>query len=73
MFENQQTIVNSLLQENKDFSRLYNKHCELKDKINLANQGKAAMDDLILEQLKKQKLSIKDKMADMIYHYEHGH
>ncbi len=73
MFENQQNIVKSLLQEDKDFSRLYSKHCELKDKINLANQGKEAMDDLILDQLKKQKLSLKDQMANIIYNYQHSH
>ena len=73
MFEDQQNIVKSLLQENKDFSRLHNKHSELKDKISLANEGKEAIDHLILEQLKKQKLSLKDQMANMIYEYQQSH
>ena len=73
MFENEQSIVNSLLQENNDFSRLHNKHSDLKTRINLANQGKTAMDDLVLEQLKKEKLLLKDQMALMIRDYQRTH
>ena len=73
MFENQQHIVNSLLQENKDFSRLHTKHSDLKNKIHLANEGKEAIDDLSLEQLKKEKLFLKDQMATMISEYERSH
>lgn len=70
MFEFEQEIVNSLLQEDDDFKRLYDKHAVLKDKIEDANLGSLSMDDLVLEQLKKEKLLLKDRMAGMIKNYQ---
>ena len=70
MFEFEQEIVNSLLQENDDFKRLYDKHAVLKDKIEDANLGSLSIDDLVLEQLKKEKLLLKDRMAGMIKSYQ---
>ncbi len=70
MFEYDQNIVDSLLHESQGFSRLHTKHTDLNTKIDLANEGKNAIDDLSLEQLKKQKLLIKDQMAMMIKNYQ---
>lgn len=70
MFETQSDIVESLLQQDNNFSRIHNKYSNLKTQIDLANQGKHAIDDLSLEQLKKEKLHLKDKLADMITDYQ---
>ena len=69
MFEHDQQIVNSLLTENSDFKRLYEKHDAIKQKVNEANNGAIPLDDYSLENLKKEKLLLKDRMAHMIEDY----
>lgn len=69
MFEYDKNIVDTLLVENMDFKRLYEKHYELKQKVNDANVGAAPLDDYALETLKKEKLLLKDRMAAIIEEY----
>jgi len=69
MFEYDQHIVDSLLSENNDFKRLYDKHDELKQRVDEANSGTLPVDDFSLEKMKKEKLLLKDKMAMMIENY----
>jgi uncharacterized protein YdcH (DUF465 family) len=73
MFEHDQHIVNSLLSENNDFKRLYDKHDMLKQRVNEVNAGVVPMDDFSLEKIKKEKLMIKDRMAHMIEDYRQTH
>ena len=73
MFEQDQEIVQSLIDKNKNFRRLYNKHCQLKSKVKEANQGYLGIGDFDLEILKKEKLLIKDRMATIIEDYRHTH
>ena len=73
MFEHDQQIVTSLLQENDDFKRLYSKHVELKQRVNDVNTGVVPMDDFSLEKIKKEKLLLKDRMARMIETYRMHH
>ncbi len=73
MFEYDNEIVESLLSENRDFERLYNKHVELKQRVEQANAGNEAMDELSLEQLKKEKLLVKDRLATLIEGYRRVH
>jgi hypothetical protein len=73
MFEYEQDIVECLLNEDDDFKRLYEKHSELKQKVKEANLGTRPMDDFSLEDLKKQKLSLKDQMAAKIATYRSDH
>jgi len=73
MFEHDQHIVNSLLSENNDFKRLYDKHDMLKQRVNEANAGVVPMDDFSLEKIKKEKLMLKDRMAHMIEDYRQTH
>jgi len=73
MFEQDQEIVQCLIDKNKNFRRLYNKHCQLKSKVKEANQGYLSIDDFDLEILKKEKLLIKDRMATIIEDYRHTH
>ena len=69
MFEYEQDIVNVLLSENENFKQLYSRHGELKEKVKDANSGAASLDDYALDNLKKEKLYVKDQMAAMINRY----
>ena len=73
MFEYDQEIVDTLLSENADFKRLYEKHGELKEKVHSANIGVDAVDDVTLENLKKEKLLLKDRMSVFIESYRREH
>ncbi len=73
MFEYEQEIVDVLLSENENFKRLYSRHGELKEKVKEANSGIAPLDGYALDNLKKEKLHVKDKMAAMINQYRQNH
>lgn len=73
MFEYDQDVVEYLLSEDDDFKRLYEKHSELKRKVQEANLGTHPMDDFSLEDLKKEKLLLKDRMAAKIATYRSDH
>ena len=73
MFEQDQEIVESLLDKDRNFRKLYNKHCQLKSKVKEANEGFVGISDFDLEILKKEKFLIKDRMAVIIEDYRHTH
>lgn len=73
MFDDQQSVVDRLLDEDIQFHRLYNKHHQLKDQVNEANDRCSGVDDRELEAMKKQKLLLKDKLAAMIAEYQRQH
>ena len=66
MFDSDQATVDKLLNADDGFRRLYNKHSVLNAKVDQAQAGKAAMDDIQLELLKKEKLLLRDRMQAMI-------
>ena len=68
MFSNRQGEVENLLDENVEFRRLYDKHQELDRRVHEAEIGVEPIDDLALNQLKKEKLWAKDRMAYMLDH-----
>ena len=63
MFEHQKEQMEKLMRENEDFLRIYNRHQELDKKVTAAELGTAPMEDLALNQLKKEKLWAKDQLA----------
>ena len=73
MFEYEQDIVNALLSEDGNFRRLYDKHNALKERVSHVNSGEEPLDDMTLETLKKQKLMLKDQMAEIIHQYQQTH
>ena len=73
MFEYDEEIVQSLLSGNSDFRRLYEKHGELKERVREAHIGTSPLDDVTLENMKKEKLRLKDQMAAMIEDYRRTH
>ena len=63
MFEHHQNEMEKLMKENEDFLRIYNRHQALDKRVTAAEVGTAPMEDLALNQLKKEKLWAKDKLA----------
>lgn len=66
MFEHRQTQMEKMLKESESFRRLYNHHQDLEKRVTAAELGTAPMEDLALNQLKKEKLHTKDRMARMM-------
>ena len=63
MFEHRQQKMEEMLKDNEEFRRLYNRHQELDKRVTAAELGTAPMGDLALNQLKKEKLLAKDRLA----------
>jgi len=66
MFEHRQEQMEKMKQENEDFLRVFNRHQELDKRVTAAEVGTVLMDDLALNQLKKEKLWAKDQLARMM-------
>ena len=73
MFEHDEEIVEVLLKDNVDFKRLYDKHLNLKRDVDSGNSGVSPIEDMELEGMKKEKLFLKDQMAQIIEDYRRGH
>ena len=63
MFEHRKNELDKLINGNEDFRRIYDRHQELDKRVTAAELGTAPMEDLALNQLKKEKLWVKDKLA----------
>jgi uncharacterized protein YdcH (DUF465 family) len=63
MFEHRQDKMDSMMKGSEDFRRIYNRHQALDKRVAEAELGTAPMDDLALNQLKKEKLRAKDRLA----------
>jgi hypothetical protein len=66
MFEHRQEQMERMKQENENFLRVFNRHQELDKRVTAAEVGTAPMEDLALNQLKKEKLFAKDQLARMM-------
>ncbi len=66
MFEHRQEKMERMKEENEDFLRVFNRHQELDKKVTAAEVGTVRMEDLALNQLKKEKLWAKDQLARMM-------
>jgi len=73
MFEYDQAIVDTLLNDNQRFQELYKHHHDLKEKVKNAELGVSPTDDTTLGTMKREKLLAKDKMAAMIEEYRREH
>ena len=63
MFENQKDQMEILLKSNDDFRRLYNHHQALEKRVIAAENGTAPIEDLALNQMKREKLKAKDQLT----------
>ncbi|HJM81982.1 MAG TPA: YdcH family protein [Nitrospinota bacterium] len=61
-------IIVKLLDENVEFKQAFDEHTSLKEKVDMLEQKKflTPEEDFELRQLKKQKLSAKDKWEGMV-------
>ena len=66
MFEHRQQKMESMMKESEDFRRVFNRHQALHKQVTAAELGTAPLDDLSLNQLKKEKLFAKDRLARMM-------
>jgi len=66
MFEHRQEKMDSMMKDCEDFRRIYNRHQELDKRVTEAELGTAPMDDLALNQLKKEKLWAKDRLVSLM-------
>lgn len=63
MFENhQREQVEALIESDKGFRRLYQRHQELDNQVNEAEKGALPIDDAALSVLKRKKLMTKDEL-----------
>jgi len=73
MFEYDQSVIQDLMNENQNFKRLFDKHGELKKRVEQANSAFNSFDDSVLESMKKEKLLLKDQMAKIIKNHQQAH
>lgn len=73
MFEYDQKVVASLLNNDEAFRRIYMKHEELKNQVDEIHHGLISADDKQLGHLKKEKLLLKDRLASIIADYRQSH
>ncbi len=66
MFEQNQDTMTRMLEENEEFRRLYNQHQQLEKRVIAAENGTAPMEDLALNQLKREKLQFKDQLTRLM-------
>lgn len=70
MLDVDQETLDKLLAENEDFKSMYQRHAELNKKVDKAGRGELALSDQAFAEMKKEKLVLKDRMTDIIHHYE---
>ena len=66
MFEHRQEQMEALLKENIEFRKMYSDHQQIEKRVTAAENGTAPMEDLALNQLKREKLQIKDQLNRMM-------
>ncbi len=71
MFEEQpQQEIDALMRANPEFRQLYQRHRDLDKKVMDAELGVLPIDDVTLNQMKREKLAAKDRLVRM---YDAGH
>ena len=62
--------ISELKQKNAHFAKIFERHNELDQKAKDADEGRLHLSDTELEQLKKEKLLLKDEALMMILKYK---
>ncbi|QOG11416.1 YdcH family protein [Arcobacter sp. FWKO B] len=73
MFHEYRDIITELKTSNAHFTKVFEKHNELDDKIDAVEAGREHMDHFELETMKKEKLKLKDEVHQMILAYKKEH
>lgn len=64
--------ITELKQSNKHFSRIFEKHNKLDQEVADALEGRTPLTDVEIENMKKQKLLLKDEMLKMILEFKNA-
>ncbi|MDR1076854.1 MAG: DUF465 domain-containing protein [Xanthomonadaceae bacterium] len=70
MFPEYRDLISKLKHSDLRFERLFEKHNELDHKISNLESGIEVDTSVSLEDLKKEKLKLKDEMLQVLQHYE---
>jgi len=62
--------ISKLKQENAHFAKIFEKHNELDDQIQEAEDGRSHVEHFDLEKMKKEKLRLKDEAYTMIMEFK---
>lgn len=62
--------ISKLKQENAHFAKIFERHNELDDKIQEAEDGREHVEHFELEKMKKEKLRLKDEAYAMIMEFK---
>jgi len=62
--------ISELKQQNAHFAKIFERHNELDQKAKDADEGRLHLSDTELEQIKKEKLRLKDEALMMILKYK---
>ncbi len=62
--------ISELKQTNAHFAKIFEKHNELDQKAKDADEGRLHLSDFEIEQIKKEKLLLKDEALKMILEYK---
>ncbi|TYT27119.1 MULTISPECIES: YdcH family protein [Luteimonas] len=72
MFEGQpQAELDKLINDNREFKQLYQRHKELDKKVLDAELGVLPIDDTTLSQMKREKLAAKDRLTRLYDTLQH--
>jgi len=66
MFHEYREEISKLKQSNNHFNKIFEKHNDIDDKINEVESGRLHMEHFDLENLKKEKLKLKDEIHSII-------
>ena len=72
MFHEYREEISNLKAQNAHFEKIFNKHNELDQKIMNAENGLEPLSNIEIENLKKQKLRLKDEVYTMIMEYKNS-
>ncbi|MGW8168896.1 MAG: YdcH family protein [Sulfurovaceae bacterium] len=64
--------ITALKQSNAHFAKIFEKHNELDQKAKDADEGRAHVSDAELEQIKKEKLLLKDEALKLILEFKNA-
>ncbi len=64
--------ITALKQSNAHFAKIFEKHNELDQKAKDADEGRLHLSDVELEQIKKEKLLLKDEALKLILEYKNA-
>ncbi|MDR3346353.1 MAG: DUF465 domain-containing protein [Campylobacteraceae bacterium] len=70
MLHEYRDIITKLKIDDAHFAKIFEKHNELDQKILDVEEGREHLDQLVLEKLKKEKLSLKDEAYAIIIKYK---